>query len=309
MSAIDRAARPQQLLRGVALIVAAMFVTSVQDVVFKLFSSSLTLGQIFALRALLAVPLLLVLAWFLGAGSGVLRDALRPWLLLRSLFMTLLFLAFYAAIPFVALSLLGAATYTAPIFVTLLSAYAIGEPVGRRGWLAVLLGFVGVVVLLQPGSEAFSPWALLPLLGAGFYALAHVITRSKCQAYPLPTLALSLQLVMLAAGVLVSGLVLLWQPDEALSQAYPYLLGGWSAVGLSDWLILALLAVLAVAIGLGIAGAYKAAPPAKVATFEYSYLVFAALWDTAIFATAPSAASLLGMLMIVAAGLLILHRG
>jgi len=185
VSSVSLPARPQQVVRGVLLIVAAMFVTSVQDVVFKVFSTTLPLGQIFALRALLALPLLFALAWVQGIGGSVLAHALGTWPLLRSLLMTLMFLAFYAAIPFVNLSVLGAGTYTAPIFVTLLSAYAIGEPVGVRGWIAVLVGFSGVLVLLQPGTEAFSPWALLPVIGATFYALAHVTTRAKCQSVPL----------------------------------------------------------------------------------------------------------------------------
>ena len=301
-------ARPQRIARGVTFIVAAMFVTSVQDVVFKLFSSALSLGQIFALRGLLALPLLFALAWIQGVQGGVLATTLRTWLLLRSLFMTLMFLAFYAAIPFVNLSVLGAGTYTAPIFVTLLSAYVISEPVGLRGWIAVFIGFAGVIILLQPGTDAFSPWSVLPLLGAVFYALAHVITRTKCQSVPLPVMALSLQLVMLAAGLLVSGILLVWPPGEELIRAYPYLFGHWSPMGTYEWLVLGLLAVLAVVIALGIAGAYQAAPPPIVATFEYSYLVFVAIWDSVFFATSPSGTTLLGMLLIIGAGLMVLRR-
>ena len=62
MGVVSAQERPQHVVRGVTLIVAAMFVTSVQDVVFKIFSSTLPLGQIFALRAMLAIPLLLALA-------------------------------------------------------------------------------------------------------------------------------------------------------------------------------------------------------------------------------------------------------
>ena len=81
--------------------------------------------------------------------------------MLRAIFITMTFLAFYSAIPFLSLSTLGAANYIAPVFVTLLSAYVIREAVGPTGWLGVLVGFTGVIVLLQPGSDAFSPWACL----------------------------------------------------------------------------------------------------------------------------------------------------
>ena len=300
---------PQNVARGIVLIVAAMFVTSVQDVVFKLFSSSLPLGQIFALRAMLAIPLLMALAWAQGLRSGVWRQAVSAWTITRSVFVTLLFLAFYGAIPFVSLSVLGAGTYTAPIFVALLSAASIAEPIRRRGWIAIFVGFAGVVMLLQPGQETFSPWTTLPVLGAFFYAMAHVITRLKCQDIPLVAMALSLKLVMMAAGLVISVAILVLRPGAEIVEANPYLLAAWQPVGVWEWGVLGLLSVFTVVIGLGIAGAYKSAAPSTVATFEYSYLVFAGFWDLAFFQTHPSGASILGMLFIVGAGVMVLHSG
>ncbi|MGB0847559.1 MAG: DMT family transporter [Thiolinea sp.] len=300
--------RPQHILRGVILIIAAAFTISVQDVIFKLFSNTLTLWQIFTVRALLVFPLLFLLAWTQGIQHNVLRDALQKWPLLRSLFFTLTFMAFYAAIPFLSLSTVGAANYSAPIFIILLSVFVIREPVGWLGWLAVFTGFTGVIVLLQPGTDAFSSWAILPVIGACFYASAHVITRSKCQSTSLTALVLSLNIVMLVAGLVMSGLFLVWQPENGLTAAYPYIFGQWSAIGISEWLILGLLAILLVSISLGMAGAYKAAPPAIISTFEYSYLVFVAFWDYLFFATTPSSLGLLGMGLIIIAGLLVLRR-
>ena len=308
MNAADAQTRPQNIARGVTLIVAAAFTISCQDVVFKVFSTSLSLWQIFTIRALLALPLLFALAWWYGIHKKVLKDAMQKWTLLRSFFLTMTFMAFYAAIAFLSLSTVGAANYIAPIFITLLSAYVISEHVGLRGWIAVFVGFAGVLILLQPGTDAFSPWAILPVIGAGFYALAHITTRTKCQSVPLPTMALSLNIVMLSAGLLMSGVVLAWQPGPELVQAYPNVLGSWSPLAMADWIVLCLLAVFVVVIGMMLAGAYQAAPPSTVATFEYSYLVFAALWDLVFFATAPSLTGFTGMAMIVGAGLMVLRR-
>lgn len=295
-------------MRGVALIIAAALSISIQDVVFKLFSSELTLWQIFALRGVLVIPILFAVLWARGTHQGVARAALVKWPLLRSVSIATSFLAFYAAIPFLSLSTVGAANYIAPIFVTLLSAYAISEPVGRLGWLGVCLGFAGVVVLLQPGTDAFSPWALLPIFGAASYALAHITTRAKCQSVPISVLSLSQNIVMLLAGTVFSVLMLWLQPQGAVADAYPYIFGTWSNVGLTDWLVLTLLAGFAIANGMMLAGAYQAAPPAVVSTFEYSYLVFVAAWDILFFGIAPTVASVSGMVLIVVAGLLVLRR-
>lgn len=299
--------RPQQILRGVTLIIAAALTISIQDVVFKLFSSELTLWQIFALRGVLAVPMLIAVTWMRGAHQGTVRAALGKWPVLRSLFITTTFLAFYAAIPFLSLSTVGAANYIAPIFVTLLSAYVIKEAVGPLGWIGVFLGFTGVVILLRPGTDAFSLWAGLPVIGAAFYALAHITTRIKCQSVPLAAMSLSLNLVMLIVGLLVSALLVWLNPQSKIAEAYPYIFGTWQNLGIVDWLVLALLAVFAIVIGIMLAGAYQAAPPSIVSTFEYSYLVFVAVWDILFFGIAPTIASIVGMTLIVVAGLLVLR--
>ncbi len=299
-------ARPQNVTFGVLLIIATALTISLQDVVFKLFSNTLTLWQIFALRGLFSLPALLAIGWAGGQFALVRKSAFQKWSVLRGLCLTTTFLCFYAAIPFLSLSTVGAANYIAPIFVALLSAYVIGEAVGRLGWVGVFLGFAGVLVLLQPGTDAFSPFALLPVVGAAFYALGHIITRTKCQDIPVAALALSLNTVMVLAGVIISLALVLWQP-AALAKAYPYIFGNWTTVTAEDWGVLALLAGFTVTIGMMLAGAYKIAPPAMVATFEYSYLVFVALWDILFFGLSPTPLSLTGMAMIVVAGLLVMR--
>ncbi len=300
--------RPLQVGKGVVLIVAAALLISLQDVVFKLFSGQLTLWQIFFIRALITLPMFWAIAIHQGLGTAIFVEAIRVWCLLRAFFLTMTFVAFYAAIPFLSLSTVGAANYTAPIFVTLLSALFIGEAVGVRNWIAVGVGFVGVLLLLQPGTDAFSAWALLPVLGAVFYALAHIITRSRCQSVALLTMALSVNMMMMLAGLVMSLLFLVWQPGGGLAQQYTYLFGSWSTPDANEWLILLLLAVIAIAVAILLAGAYQAAPPPIIATFEYSYLAFAVIWDWVFFAVQPVAASLIGMMMIVGAGLLVLLR-
>lgn len=160
------------------LIVTAVFMMSIQDALFKYFSADLSLWQVFTLRGLFALPLLFIVALVQGQQRKIWSSALRKWPLLRSLFMTLQFIAFYSAIPFLSLSTVAAGIYTGPVFVTLLSAYAIGEPVGARGWIAIAIGFTGVLVILQPGTDAFTFWTVLPVLGGFFWSL-HIYVDSK----------------------------------------------------------------------------------------------------------------------------------
>ncbi|MGI9505703.1 MAG: DMT family transporter, partial [Geminicoccaceae bacterium] len=176
------------------------------------------------------------------------------------------------------------------------------------GWLGVLLGFAGVVVLLQPGTDAFSPWSILPIVGAAFYALAHITTRVKCQNTPLAAISISQNIVMMLAGVIVSVLLFWLKPQGDLVSDFPYIFGLWSDVDLMGWIVLVLLAGFTILISVLLAGAYQAAPPAIISTFEYSYLMFVAIWDILFFGIAPTTASVTGMILIVVAGLLVLRR-
>ncbi len=296
------------IIHGVILIIVAALCISLQDVVFKTFSNALTLWQIFALRGVLAVSMLVAISWQRGEPRAIIRAAFTRWSMLRAVFITTTFLAFYAAIPFLSLSTIGAANYIAPIFVALLSAFALKKAIGIFGWLGVVLGFIGVVILLQPGTDAFSLWVLLPVVGAAFYAVAHIVTGTKCVQTPALALTLSLNTVMLLAGLSGSLLLIIVPPQNGLAEAYPYIFGTWAALRLTDWLVIALLAGFTIVIGVLLARAYQVAPPAIVSTFEYSYLVFVALWDIIFFGIAPTFTSIAGMLLIVVAGLLVLRR-
>ena len=113
---------------------------------------------------------------------------------------------------------------------------------------------------------------------------------------------------MVLAGVILSIALVLLPVPAALVENYGYIFGSWSQVTWSDWAVLVLLAAFTVSIGMMLAGAYKIAPPATVATFEYSYLVFVALWDILFFGLQPTPMSMLGMAMIVGAGVLAMRR-
>jgi drug/metabolite transporter (DMT)-like permease len=221
--------------------------------------------------------------------------------------LALMYIAIYAAVPLLSLSVIAAALYTGPLFIALFSALAIGEPVGPRRWTAIAIGFAGVLVILRPATNEFSPLALIPVIAALLYALAAIITRSKCAAESPAALALALNFCLLGVGVLATAVIAVWQPSPSQSAVYPFLLGFWAAMGPREWAILSILAALMVAISIGLALAYQSAPPAVIATFDYSYLIFAAFWSFAIFSEVPDAPTMIGIMMIAGAGFLVMR--
>lgn len=295
--------RPDRVALGIVTIVATVFAMSVADAIVKYASANFPLWQIYLLRSVLAIPLLLLL---LSRRRTGLWPKAPGWAGLRSLLLALMYIAIYAAAPVLSLSVIAAALYTGPLFIALFSALLIGEPLGPRRWAAILIGFAGVLVILRPGTHAFS-WAMLvPVLAALLYALAAIITRAKCAEEAPLALALALNLALLAVGAIGSAVVLLWHPSAAQAAVYPFLLGYWIAMGPREWAVILVLALLIIVIGAGLAKAYQSAPPAVIATFDYSYLLFAGFWSFLVFDQPPDAAAIAGMVLIAAAGFLVM---
>lgn len=295
-------ARPDRTAQGIVIILASVLVMAFADAVVKLVSADLTLWQIFVARSLVAIPIMIVLSRAMGIG---LKPRAPVWALLRSGLLVLTWLAFYASLPVLSLSVAAVAIYTNPIMTALLAAALIGEPVGRRQWLGVILGFVGVIAILKPGSDAFSWFTLLPLLGAVFYALAMVLTRSKCRDEAPLILVLNLHGSFLVTGLVATAALALIGLDTETKAAFPFLFGDWAPMGQREWGLMALIAALSVAFFIGAARAYQIAPPPIIATFDYGYVVSAAVWGFVFFAETPDVSTIGGMILIAAAGLLV----
>lgn len=292
--------RPHRVATGAGLIVAAVFLMAAQDALIKYVSADLTLGQIFLLRSMLVLPVLTVIAWpEIGRHW---RSAFGTWLLARAGLLTLMYLSLYAVIALLPLSTLAAAFYTGPLFITLLSAPLLGERVGLSGWAAISVGFLGVLVLLRPGTESFTPIAAVPVLSGLCYALAAILARGKCQGQSSVAMALALNIVLLAAGALMvaSGQAI------GIADRWSFLVGAWMPMDARAWQTIGTLAVLMVGIGLALAAAYQSAPPAVIASFDYSYLIFATLFGLFLFDETPDIQTIVGMVLIAGAGLSVL---
>lgn len=295
--------RRDNLGKGISLIVLAVFILSLADAAVKYFSSRLPLWQLFLVVSCLSVPALG--SWAVRRiRLGRLRIAAVRWVALRSLLLLLMWVSYYAALPFIPLSVAAVAIYTTPLFIALFSTRYGGESLSGIGWWAVGIGFVGVVLVLRPGADTFSFAALFPVVGAVFYALAMVVTRRHCRnEHPL-VLALGLNVAFLIAACVggVASLLI----DTRLAARAGFLLAAWQPL---DWAALAFIALYAVAlvfINTATAKAYQVAPAALVGTFDYAYLPFACLWGYLLFQEVPDLFTWGGMLMILAAGLLIL---
>lgn len=284
-----KSANDNQML-AIGAIVFSVFALSLGDAVIKGAASGFALSQIFVIRSALALPLLAIPA--LMSPAARLIPVSLFWTGMRSLMLVLMWLIYYLALPHIPLSVAAAAFYTLPMFITLFAGWFLAERVGPVGWASVVIGFTGVALILRPGMEAFEVWALAPLASAVLYALAMILTRSKCRGEHPLTLALGINVAFLAVGLVM-------------------LLGGaerWPAMDVVDWGLMAFLACAIVIGGAGAAIAYQAAPASIVSVFDFAYVGFAAIWGFVIFAESPDWVTWIGIALIVTAGIVSARR-
>ena len=264
------------------------FLFSAMDALVKLATVRHPTGQIIFFRNLFAlVPLYFFIRQ--AGGLGILRTQRLGQHILRSLggiaSMFCLFLA-YAYMPLadaIAIATAG------PIFLTALSVPLLGEHVGWRRWAAVFAGFIGILIITRPGSGVFGVAALLPLAGAFFYALAMVQIRKLSTSEPPARIVFYFTI----AAVVLGGASLPWQWVTPTPLSLVYLVGIGLVGGFAQ---------------MAMTHAFRLAPVAVVAPFDYTALVFATGFGYAIWGQIPDRFVWAGAAIVIASGLYILHR-
>ncbi|MEO0372112.1 MAG: DMT family transporter [Pseudomonadota bacterium] len=295
--------RSDNLPLAISVILLSVLGLSLGDALIKFTSGEFVMWQIFVIRSLIVLPLLLAyLAWRMP--SALRHPPALGWTTLRSLMMVAMWIAYYFALPHLDIAVAAAAYYTLPIFITLFSALLIGDRIRPLGWIAVALGFAGVMLILRPRAGDFNLFALLPLLSAVLYALAMILTRTKCrEAHPI-LLAAGLNAGFIVVGAIAAaGIALL-----GLGQETGFMLGPWSPMGQAEWLSMGLLAAAILLGSVGAAIAYQNGPPAVVGIFDFAYVGFAVIWGAVLLSELPDAITLGGIALIVLAGILSLRQ-
>jgi len=271
------------------------------DALVKYISDDVGIWQLYVIRALLASPFV---GLVLGR-RGVLRlgwALQRRWVLIRTGLLMAMWLAFYAALPTLTLSMAAVALYTSPLFIALFAAWLGGERLSAGGWWGIALGFAGVVLILRPGTMHFTPTVLLPLLAAVCYALACVVTRVHCRDEAPLVLSGALNLGFLCLGAAGCLWIFLYGQPPAGGATPSFLTAPWRSLPADAWWLLAGLAVLFVLASSTVAKAYQVAPAALIGVFDYAYLVFAAGWSWWLFDAMPDVPTMLGMVCVGLAG-------
>lgn len=275
-------------LRGIGLALLAFALLTAMDCSVKALGARYHVFQIVWLQTVVALALMLAVTWKRG---GLVRlKTRRPLLhLVRALLSVCSITAFFYSYACLPLADVYAVSFTVPLLVTALSVPLLGERVGIRRWTAVLVGFLGVLIMVRPGGGLMVTTALIPLAASLATALGFVLVRKMQATETVESLAVYSSIVIVAAlaPLLPPVFEVPTLADIGLSIAG----GALSAVGF-------VLLILA----------YRAAPAAVVAPFQYSQMPLAIGAGFLLFGDWPQADVVGGAAIVAASGLYILHR-
>ncbi len=306
-SAATSAERMNRPFVGILAIQFTALVFSFQDAVVKLLSSSYSLWQIVSIRSFIA---LLVILTIVAAARG--RISLRsrqPGLqALRGTLMFASYTLYYLGIVSMPIVDGAALFFSAPLFITVISIPLLGERVGVHRTIAVVVGFIGVLIMLKPGFESFNITVALPVIGAAIYAYCAIITRRLGDTDSSLAITFYTTVAFGIGGVVGSAIGVTLFPGAEGSGIDALLARTWTMPGGRDLAIISLFGVTAALGHWGISHAYRIAPVSVIAPFEYTYLAWVALVGFLIWGEIPTDRTLWGMALVVGGGLYVMWR-
>ncbi|MGO4735409.1 DMT family transporter [Bosea sp. 2KB_26] len=272
-------------LTGITMMLLGILLFSVNDVLGKWLVATYTVGQVVLLRSIAA--LIVIAPFVVKQGIGRTLRPERPWLqILRVTLGSCEVALFYWAVSYLPLADTMTLWLAAPVWAVILAALLLGERVDAGRWLAVVVGFVGVAVALNPSGQSLTLPAIIALVGSVSFAAMMIMGR-QLRGTPDVTLV-----AWQTLGAFVMGLILL-----------PF---GWTTPSLAHIGLLGLLGIVAMAAHLCVTRSLKLAEASVVVPYQYTLIVWALIFGWFIFHDWPSLSMLIGSGLIVVAGLALL---
>ena len=292
---------------GMICLAMGLFLFSFQDMTIKSFSDRYSVLQIVFVRSFIATLLLCMYAT-LTHGAQIIIAKQSGLLLFKGFVYFFAFTFYYMAFPMLPVADVVAVTFLAPIIVTLLSIVLLKEQVGITLWFAVVAGFLGVLLVVGPEGKLYNIGTLFAFCCALTYGAGSVLTRFVTQGDPPVTIAIYSMFVITAMSGLCYLIVLWLGLKTGINPSIDFLVREWVWVyGQDRWLLLFIGCIASV--GFYLHGrAYLIAQASKVTPFEYSYVFYTVFLAYLFFDEVPSPTTLLGIAILVCAGLYIWYQ-
>lgn len=293
---------------GALCVTVAVVFFSINDVAIKFLSGGYALHQVVLIRSVIGVIAIVTLIAPFTAGWGIARTRKLPLHMLRGLCVVFANMTFFLGLAAMPLADAVAIFFVSPLLITLASVIFLGEKVGPRRWASIAVGFLGVLVMMRPGSQAFQLASLLPLAAAFFYAGIHVLTRKMGGTENAATMAFYIQIMFIIVSLIFFVAVGDGRFDDQPDPSLAFLLRAWIWPDATDFPVFLIVGVGIAVAGYLISQAYRVTEASYVAPFEYLALPMSVAWGIVVFDEYPGPLDYLGMALILGAGLFMIWR-
>ena len=293
--------------KGIILILIGMLIFSVQDSIMKYIYISVSLYEVYIIRTL--VSFIIILLFLKLLKKPIIFKTHYPFLTLcRIILFFFGFSSFYVSLTIMPLATATALFFVSPFLITIFAKFILKEEIGPRRWLAVLVGFIGVFIILNPNFDNFDYLSLTPILCALCYALSMIIikkTSEKDDVYS--------QMFQFYIGAIIISLVFYFfigdgRYDTIDNPAAQFIFREWFTNLKFSLIYMIVLGFTAAAAFMLVFSAYRVASPAVVSPFEYSILIWSTLSGWFFFNEIPTTNIFIGMILIVFGGIYIFIR-
>jgi len=293
--------------KGIILILAAMLIFSVQDSVMKYIYNSVALYEIYLIRTLISFFIIIIFLKLLK--KPIIFKTHYPLLTLcRIILFFFGFSSFYIALTIMPLATATALFFVTPFLITIFAKFILKDQIGPRRWLAVIIGFIGVYIILNPNFDNFDYLSLTPILCAFCYSLSMIIikiTSKKDDVYS--------QMFQFYIGATIISIIFYFfigngQYNTIDNSAAQFIFREWFSDLEFSLIYMIILGFTAAAAFVLVFSAYRVASPAVVSPFEYSILIWSTLSGWIFFDEIPTINTFIGMVLIVFGGIYIFLR-
>ncbi len=294
-------------VKGILFLLLAALINSLQSVAIKWIGGNYSVLEIVAVRSLIALPLTL-LFFRLEGGEGLPATRLHKLEFIRGAFLFLSYTTYMMGLAALPLAEIESIRISGPLVITILSVVLLGEKVEPRRWAALILGLIGVLLIVRPGSANFNQGTVFILISVLFYAFNVMVTRTLRATDSSATMAYYSTLIYLAATLIVSPVTAAIGEIPHANPSIAFLFHTWTVPTALDLIIMVGLGFIWAGWMYFMTHAYSVAQASAIAPFEYASLPINVMWGFLIWREVPTLTTVTGACLTLLSGMYILYR-
>ena len=296
-----------QNTKGIFFIMTGMAFFSIQDSLIKYIYEDVALFELYFGRTL--IQSIILLSFVLITKKTIVLKTHYPILtLVRVVCFFFGFSFFYISLTFMTLAMTSALFFSCPFFMSMFAKFFLKEKIGIRRWSAIFVGFIGVLIVLNPSLEEFNFFKLAPVACALCYATSMTITKYTSSKDSIYTQMTWLYIFAIFASIIIFLVSGDGKFNNFSDSTMQFIFREWFTNPAEAWPYVLIMGIVASISFFCVFSAYSIASPSIVSLFEYSYIVWAMLAGYILFETIPVPRTFIGAAIIIGAGFYIYYR-